>query len=88
LMVVADNERAIALYRKFGFEIEGRHEHYAQRGDAFLTTLTMARITTKGSARYLEMDGFCQTLRERAALEAAAGRSSVGADVMQPGRWI
>jgi L-phenylalanine/L-methionine N-acetyltransferase len=88
LMVVDDNDRAIALYRKFGFDVEGRHEHYARRGDEFLTTLSMARITPKGSPRYQHMEDFCGALRERAALEAAAGRSSISADAMQPGAWM
>jgi L-phenylalanine/L-methionine N-acetyltransferase len=87
LMVVCDNERAIALYRKFGFEVEGRHELYARRGDEFLTTLSMARITLKGSARHQQMEEFCGALRERAAIEAAAGRASFSADMMRSGSY-
>ena len=34
LTVYTDNERAIALYRKFGFEIEGTHKAYALRAGA------------------------------------------------------
>jgi L-phenylalanine/L-methionine N-acetyltransferase len=45
LNVVCGNQRAINLYRKFGFEIEGRHRHFARRGDEFLDVFTMARIT-------------------------------------------
>jgi len=74
LMVVCDNERAISLYRKFGFEIEGRHEHYARRGDEFLTALTMARITPKGTARYLQTEQICRDLRERAAMPTSPVR--------------
>ncbi len=31
LTVFADNEAALALYRKFGFELEGSHRQYAFR---------------------------------------------------------
>lgn len=44
LRVYADNERAIALYRKFGFEVEGRHRLYAVRDGAYVDSLSMARI--------------------------------------------
>jgi putative acetyltransferase len=44
LIVFCDNARAICLYRRFGFEIEGRHECYARQGDIFLAAFTMARI--------------------------------------------
>lgn len=71
LMVVSDNERAIALYRKFDFEIEGHHRHYARRGDEFITALTMARVTTEGSSRYQVMEQICRDLRDKAAALAA-----------------
>ena len=44
LRVYADNARAIALYRKFGFEIEGTHRLYAIRNGAYVDSLSMARI--------------------------------------------
>ena len=44
LRVYADNERAIALYRKFGFDIEGTHRAYAIRDGALVDSLSMARI--------------------------------------------
>jgi putative acetyltransferase len=44
LNVYADNERAIALYRKFGFEIEGTHRAYALRDGAYVDSLSMARL--------------------------------------------
>lgn len=44
LTVYADNEGAIALYRKFGFEVEGRHRGYALRDGAYVDVVTMARL--------------------------------------------
>ena len=44
LTVFDDNERAIALYRKFGFEIEGTHRAYAMRDGRYVTVLSMARL--------------------------------------------
>ena len=47
LTVFTDNERAIALYRKFGFEIEGTHKAYALRNGAYSDTYAMARVRAK-----------------------------------------
>jgi putative acetyltransferase len=47
LTVFTDNERALALYRKFGFEIEGTHRAYALRAGRYVDTYTMARIRPK-----------------------------------------
>lgn len=44
LTVHADNEPAIALYRKFGFELEGTHRAYAIRNGAYVDSLSMARL--------------------------------------------
>jgi len=44
LTVFTDNESAIALYRKFGFEIEGTHRKYAFRDGDFVDAYAMARI--------------------------------------------
>ena len=44
LTVYTDNERAIALYRKFGFEMEGRLRGYAMRDGLFVDAYSMARI--------------------------------------------
>jgi len=44
LTVYADNVPAIALYRKFGFVVEGRHRGYAMRDGRFVDALAMARI--------------------------------------------
>lgn len=43
LQVYADNARAIALYRRFGFEQEGRHRGYALRSGVYVDSLSMAR---------------------------------------------
>ena len=47
LTVFVDNERAIALYRKNGFEVEGTHKAYALRAGRYADTLSMARIKHK-----------------------------------------
>nr|WP_180201865.1 GNAT family N-acetyltransferase [Pseudomonas sp. SbOxS1]NYU01110.1 GNAT family N-acetyltransferase [Pseudomonas sp. SbOxS1] len=44
LSVYADNEAAIGLYRKFGFETEGLFRDYAVRDGAYVDTLSMARL--------------------------------------------
>lgn len=44
LTVYTDNEPAIALYRKFGFEIEGILHKFAFRDGEFVDAYTMARI--------------------------------------------
>ena len=44
LNVYADNERAIALYRTFGFEVEGTHRAYALRDGTYVDSLCMARL--------------------------------------------
>lgn len=44
LTVFTDNSEAIALYRKFGFEIEGTHKQFAFRNGRFEDVYAMARI--------------------------------------------
>lgn len=44
LTVFVDNAAAIALYRKFGFETEGRHRGYALRDGVFADVFAMARL--------------------------------------------
>ncbi len=44
LTVYVDNARAIALYERHGFEIEGTHRDYAFRGGAFVDAYAMARV--------------------------------------------
>ena len=44
LTVFADNARAIALYRRHGFVMEGRLRGYAMREGAYCDVLTMARL--------------------------------------------
>jgi L-phenylalanine/L-methionine N-acetyltransferase len=43
LNVYTDNTAAIALYRKFGFEIEGTHRGYALRDGVYVDSHAMAR---------------------------------------------
>jgi putative acetyltransferase len=44
LTVFVDNAPAIALYRKFGFEVEGTHRAYGMRAGRFVDALAMARL--------------------------------------------
>jgi len=44
LCVYTDNAPALALYRKFGFEIEGRFRGYAMRDGAYVDAYSMARL--------------------------------------------
>jgi putative acetyltransferase len=45
LLVYSDNERAISLYRRFGFMIEGHHVDYVRRGDQFMSVCTMSKMS-------------------------------------------
>ena len=47
LTVFTDNARAIALYKRFGFEIEGTHRAYALRDGRYADTYSMARVRPK-----------------------------------------
>jgi putative acetyltransferase len=44
LTVFTDNARAIALYRRFGFVVEGTHRAYALRDGAYVDVHAMARL--------------------------------------------
>ncbi len=44
LLVYADNQRAIGLYRKFGFEVEGTLRAHALRDGVYVDSLAMARL--------------------------------------------
>ncbi|WP_158817305.1 GNAT family N-acetyltransferase [Methylocapsa sp. S129] len=68
LTVFCDNERAISLYRKFGFEIEGRHSGFARRGHQLLDAFTMARIAAGGPARRLDAELLTRDLSDLISL--------------------
>jgi putative acetyltransferase len=44
LTVFTDNAAAIALYQKFGFEIEGTHRNFAFRNGEYVDVYAMARL--------------------------------------------
>jgi putative acetyltransferase len=44
LSVYVDNAPAIALYRKFGFVVEGTFRAYAMRDGAYVDAYAMARL--------------------------------------------
>src|SRR5215212_8658372 len=44
LEVYIDNTAGIALYEKFGFEIEGTHRRFAFRGGEYVDAYSMARV--------------------------------------------
>jgi putative acetyltransferase len=39
-----DNEPAIALYKKYGFIVEGTHKNFAYRNGQFVDVYAMARL--------------------------------------------
>ena len=47
LTVFTDNAPAIALYRRFGFELEGTHRAYALRAGRYVDAHVMARLRPK-----------------------------------------
>jgi len=47
LSVYCENERAIKLYQRHGFEIEGRMRGYALRDGAYVDSFAMARLHPK-----------------------------------------
>jgi putative acetyltransferase len=47
LHVYVDNAPAIALYEKFGFEIEGTHRRFAFRNGEYVNSYSMARIVNR-----------------------------------------
>ena len=53
LTVFGDNDPAIKLYRRFGFEIEGRHREFVRRGRGFIDGYTMARLSDLPAPRGL-----------------------------------
>ena len=44
LSVYTDNTAGVALYKKFGFEVEGTHRRYALRNGEYVDAYSMARI--------------------------------------------
>ena len=44
LEVYTDNTAGVALYKKFGFEIEGTHRRFAFRGGEYVDAYSMARV--------------------------------------------
>lgn len=44
LHVYTDNEAGIALYEKFGFEVEGTHRRFGFRNGRYADAYSMARI--------------------------------------------
>ncbi len=57
LTVFIDNERAISLYRKHGFEVEGHHRAYAFRDGRFVDVLSMARLHPTLGATWVGGEG-------------------------------
>ncbi len=47
LTVFTDNVGAIALYKKFGFEIEGTHINFAFRNGEYVDVYAMARLHSR-----------------------------------------
>jgi putative acetyltransferase len=50
LEVYADNEAAVRLYERYGFEREGTLRQHAFRGGHYVDTYAMARLRPSGGA--------------------------------------
>ena len=48
LEVYADNQAAIRLYERFGFEVEGKLRQHAFRDGQFVDSIVMGRIRPNG----------------------------------------
>ncbi len=66
LTVFSDNQAAMRLYRKFGFEIEGRHRRFVRRGADFVDAFTMALLFDDGEAARPDAETLPQLRRARA----------------------
>ena len=55
LTVWTDNAPALALYRRFGFVIEGTHQGYAFRDGRYVDAHTMARLRANPAAAGVQM---------------------------------
>jgi putative acetyltransferase len=58
LTVFVDNQPAIGLYKKFGFEIEGTLRDYAFRDGQYVDTITMARLRKKPAPAIFQIASF------------------------------
>lgn len=75
IVVFCDNERAISLYRKFGFEIDARLECFARRGHEFAAAFTKARLAAREPPRHLYAE-LRQNLRKLISLYSTCSRRS------------
>lgn len=76
LEVYPDNERAIVLYQKFGFEVEGRKRGVAIRQGKYVDTLVMSRIELAGLGPSQEPVTPGPSQSPQAEVEATAGEAS------------
>ena len=95
LTVFGDNDPAIKLYRRFGFEIEGRHRDFIRRGDGFVDGYTMARLNERRARAGLtrrnlpfrrsisSSSNFC-----RASVADTAGPLGPRIEKRQSGHWF
>jgi putative acetyltransferase len=67
LTVICENHRAIGLYRRFGFEIEGRHDCFARRDGEYIDVYTMSRVVERATSSRDVVTNQKQTLHQDAA---------------------
>lgn len=77
LTVFSDNAAAMGLYKKFGFEIEGRHRRFVRRGADFVDAFTMALLFDDEEAAQPDSEALRQSLLARASWSPDHG-----------GRWV